>query len=110
MSAPPINEIANAEYKAGFVTDIESDTIPAGLSEDVVRLISAKKGEPPFLLEWRLKAYRHWLTMTEPTWPNVHHPPIDYQATAYYSAPNQKKDGPKSLSQLDPKLLDDYGK
>ncbi len=110
MSAPPINEIANAEYKAGFVTDIESDTIPAGLNEDVVRLISAKKGEPPFLLEWRLKAYRHWLTMTEPTWPNVHYPPIDYQAAVYYSAPKQKKDGPKSLAEVDPKLLETYEK
>src|SRR5260221_2109843 len=110
MSAPPLDEIANAEYKAGFVTDIESDTIPPGLNEDVVRLISAKKGEPPFLLEWRLTAYRNWLTMTEPTWPNVHHPPIDYQAAVYYSAPKQKKDGPKSLSEVDPKLLETYEK
>src|SRR5260221_5577418 len=110
MSAPPLDEIANAEYKAGFVTDIESDTVPAGLNEDVVRLISAKKGEPPFLLEWRLKAYRHWLTMTEPTWPNVHYPPIDYQAAVYYSAPKQKKDGPKSLDEVDPKLLETYEK
>jgi Fe-S cluster assembly protein SufB len=110
MSTQPLDEIAKAEYKAGFVTDIESDTIPAGLSEDVVRLISAKKGEPPFLLEWRLKAYRHWLTMTEPTWPNVHYPPIDYQAAVYYSAPKQKKDGPKSLDEVDPKLLETYEK
>src|SRR5882672_11374839 len=110
MSAPPLHEIANAEYKAGFVTDIESDTIPAGLSEDVVRLISAKKGEPPFLLEWRLKAYRHWLTMTEPSWQNVHYPPIDYQSIVYYSAPKQKKAGPKSLAEVDPKLLETYEK
>jgi Fe-S cluster assembly protein SufB len=109
MSTQPLDEIGKAEYKAGFVTDIESDTIPAGLSEDVVRLISAKKGEPPFLLEWRLKAYRHWLTMTEPTWPNVHYPPIDYQAAVYYSAPKQK-DGPKSLADVDPKLLETYEK
>src|SRR5258706_6099959 len=110
MSTQPIDEITQAEYKAGFVTDIESDTIPPGLNEDVVRLISAKKGEPPFLLEWRLKAYRHWLTMTEPTWPNVHYPPIDYQAAVYYSAPKQKKDGPKSLAEVDPKLLETYEK
>ena len=82
-----ILELTEREYKAGFVTDIESETIPPGLSEDVVRLISAKKNEPEWLLEWRLKAYRHWLTMKEPTWANVHYPPIDYQAIIYYSAP-----------------------
>ena len=87
-------DIAAREYRAGFVTDIESETVPVGLSEDVIRLISGKKGEPEWLLEWRLKAYRHWLTMQEPTWANVHHPPIDYQAIAYYSAPKQKKYGP----------------
>jgi Fe-S cluster assembly protein SufB len=102
-------EIAK-EYKAGFVTDIEADVIAPGLSEDVIRLISAKKGEPDFLLQWRLKAYRHWLTMTEPTWPNVHHPPIDYQSIVYYSAPKQKKDAPKSLDEVDPKLLETYEK
>src|SRR5205809_2964736 len=110
MSVLPLDDITKAEYKAGFVTDIEADTIPAGLSEDVIRLISAKKNEPPFLLEWRLKAYRHWLTMTEPTWPNVHYPPIDYQAAVYYSAPKQKKDGPQSLDEVDPKLLETYEK
>src|SRR6266581_3665441 len=110
MSMLPVDDITKAEYKAGFVTDIEADTIPAGLNEDVIRLISAKKNEPPFLLEWRLKAYRHWLTMTEPTWPNVHYPPIDYQAISYYSAPRAKKDGPKSLDEVDPKLLETYEK
>ena len=112
MSSDPItvNEIAEREYRAGFVTDIESEQIPAGLSEDVVRLISAKKGEPEWLLDWRLKAYRHWLTMTEPTWPNVHYPPIDYQSIVYYSAPKQKKNGPKSLDEVDPKLLETYEK
>jgi Fe-S cluster assembly protein SufB len=110
MSTLPLDDITKAEYKAGFVTDIEADTIPAGLNEDVIRLISAKKNEPPFLLEWRLKAYRHWLTMTEPTWPNVHYPPIDYQAAVYYSAPKQNKDGPKSLDEVDPKLLETYEK
>jgi Fe-S cluster assembly protein SufB len=91
------------------VTDIEADTIPPGLSEDVVRLISAKKEEPEWLLEWRLKAYRRWLTMTEPTWPNVHYPAIDYQAVRYYSAP--KTATPLgSLDEVDPKLLDTYNK
>ena len=75
-----ILELTNREYKAGFVTDIESESVPPGLNEDVVRLISAKKKEPEWLLEWRLKAYRHWLTMKEPTWQNVHYPPIDYQS------------------------------
>jgi Fe-S cluster assembly protein SufB len=112
MTSDPITaqDIAQREYRAGFVTDIESETVPVGLSEDVIRLISDKKGEPEWLLEWRLKAYRHWLTMTEPTWANVHHPPIDYQAIAYYSAPKQKKDGPKSLADVDPKLLETYEK
>ena len=103
-------EITNREYNAGFVTDIESESIPAGLNEDVVRLISSKKSEPEWLLEWRLKAYRHWTTMTEPTWQNVHYPPIDYQSIVYYSAPRSKKNGPKSLEDVDPKLLETYEK
>jgi Fe-S cluster assembly protein SufB len=104
------SEIIDREYSAGFVTDIESEKIPAGLSEDVVRLISKKKNEPQWLLDWRLKAYRHWLTLTEPSWQNVHYPPIDYQSIVYYSAPKQKKDGPKSLADVDPKLLETYEK
>ena len=96
-------------YKYGFVTDIESDDVPPGLNEDIIRLISRKKGEPAFLLEWRLKAYRHWLTMTEPTWANVHHPPIDYQAIRYYSAPKQRKQL-DSLDQVDPKLIETFDK
>src|SRR5204863_6381617 len=103
-------DITNREYHAGFVTDIESETIPAGLNEEIIRLISAKKGEPEFMLQWRLKAFRHWLTMKEPTWQNVHYPPIDYQSIVYYSAPKQKKDGPKSLAEVDPKLLETYEK
>ena len=103
-------ELTEGEYKAGFVTDIESETIPPGLSEDVIRLISAKKKEPEWMLEWRLKSYRHWLTMKEPTWQNVHYPPIDYQAIVYYSAPKSKKDAPKSLADVDPKLLETYEK
>ena len=89
-STEVIQDLANQEYKYGFVTDIEQESVPPGLNEDVIRLISAKKHEPEWLLEWRLKAYRHWLTMTEPTWANVHYPPIDYQAIVYYSAPKSK--------------------
>ncbi|PYQ28712.1 MAG: Fe-S cluster assembly protein SufB [Acidobacteria bacterium] len=98
-----IEQLANQEYKYGFVTDIEADTAPPGLNEDIVRLISTKKGEPEWMLEWRLKALRHWFTMKEPTWPNVHYPPIDYQAIRYYSAPKQKKTL-NSLDEVDPEL------
>jgi Fe-S cluster assembly protein SufB len=104
-----IEAFTSQDYKYGFVTDIESDSAPPGLSEDIVRFISAKKNEPEFLLEWRLKAYRHWLTMKEPTWPKIKYPPIDYQEIIYYSAPKQK-DGPKSLDEVDPKLLETYEK
>jgi Fe-S cluster assembly protein SufB len=96
-------------YRWGFVTDIEQETVPLGLDEDVIRLISTKKGEPAFMLEWRLKAYRHWLTMTEPKWSSVRYPPIDYQALHYYSAPKSAK-GPSSLSEVDPELLRTYEK
>ncbi|MCH8967888.1 MAG: Fe-S cluster assembly protein SufB [Planctomycetes bacterium] len=106
----PIESWANQEYKYGFTTDIETDSAPPGLSEDIVRFISAKKNEPEWLLEWRLKAYRHWLTMTEPTWQNVKFDPIDYQSIIYYSAPKQDKDRPKSLDEVDPKLLETYEK
>jgi Fe-S cluster assembly protein SufB len=105
-----IDKFVKSEYKWGFVTDMEADAMPPGLSEDVVRLISRKKNEPEFLLEWRLKAYRHWLTMKEPAWPNVHYSPIDYQQIVYYSAPKQKQDGPRSLAEVDPKLLETYKK
>jgi Fe-S cluster assembly protein SufB len=98
-----VQEIAEQEYKYGFVTDIESDTVAPGLNEDVVRLISTKKGEPEWLLEWRLKALRHWLQMKEPEWSNVHYPKIDYQAISYYSAPKQKKKL-NSLDEVDPEL------
>jgi Fe-S cluster assembly protein SufB len=96
-------------YKYGFVTDIESDNVPAGLNEDIIRLISARKGEPAFMLEWRLKAFRHWVTMTEPTWANVKYPPIDYQAIVYYAAPRQAK-SLDSLEQVDPKLIETFEK
>lgn len=105
-----IKQAVNKTYAHGFVTDIDSEIIPPGLNEDVVRLISAKKNEPSFLLEWRLKAYRHWLTMPLPHWAHVHFPKIDYQAISYYSAPKSKNDGPKSLDEVDPKLLETYDK
>ncbi|MBX7119571.1 MAG: Fe-S cluster assembly protein SufB [Gemmatimonadaceae bacterium] len=104
-----IESLVNKEYAYGFVTDIESDTIPAGLSEETIRLISAKKEEPAWLLEWRLKAYRRWLTMTEPHWPNVTYAPIDYQAQTYYSAPKSVKPL-QSLDEVDPELLRTYEK
>jgi Fe-S cluster assembly protein SufB len=109
-STNTIETFARQEYKWGFVSPIEADSIPRGLNEDVVRLISAKKQEPEWLLEWRLKAYRHWLTMTEPTWANIHYPKIDYQDIIYYAAPKSKTDGPKSLDEVDPELLRTYEK
>jgi len=99
----------NREYKYGFVTPIEQDTIPKGLNEDIIRIISEKKKEPPFMLEWRLKAYRHWLTMKEPKWANVHYAPIDYQDIIYYSAPKQKK-MLSSLDEVDQELLTTFEK
>jgi Fe-S cluster assembly protein SufB len=105
-----IEGFVKQEYKYGFYTDVETDTAPPGLNENVIRLISQKKNEPEFLLEWRLKAFRHWQTMQEPSWPKVNHPPIDYQKISYYSAPRRKGDGPKSLDEVDPKLLETYEK
>jgi Fe-S cluster assembly protein SufB len=112
MASTPVDldELVGQKYRHGFVTDIDSDTVPPGLDEDVIRLISRKKGEPEFLLEWRLKAYRHWRTMAEPHWAHVKYPPIDYQAISYYSAPKANTDGPKSLADVDPKLLATYDK
>ncbi|MGA3245062.1 MAG: Fe-S cluster assembly protein SufB [Bacteroidota bacterium] len=104
-----IEQMANQEYKWGFVTDIEADAAPKGLSEGIIRFISAKKKEPEWLLEWRLKAYRHWLTMTEPHWPNVKYGVIDYQNIVYYSAPKQRKQI-NSLDEVDPELLRTYEK
>src|SRR5215510_11035513 len=109
-TAPDIQDLINREYEAGFYTDIEADTIPPGLNEDIIRLISAKKDEPPFMLEWRLKAFRHWQTMREPHWQNVVYPPIDYQDITYYSAPKAREDAPKSLEEVDPQLLETYEK
>jgi Fe-S cluster assembly protein SufB len=107
---PAVETLVEAEYEHGFVTDIESDSLPPGLSEEVVRAISARKGEPAFMLEQRLKAYRHWLGMATPKWASVHHPPIDFQSISYYSAPKKGGDGPKSLDEVDPALLETYEK
>src|SRR5512137_1839937 len=108
-SQQDLDALVAQKYRHGFVTDIESDTVPPGLDEDVIRLISRKKGEPQFMLDWRLKAFRHWLTMSEPDWAHLKIAPIDYQSISYYSAP-KKKDGPKSLDEVDPKLLATYEK
>jgi len=105
-----VETLANQEYKYGFFTEVDSDTVPPGLDEDVIRLISAKKGEPQWLLEWRLRSYRHWLTVQEPTWANIKYGPIDYQAIRYYSSPKSKTDGPQSLDDVDPELLRTYEK
>ncbi len=107
-STKQIENLVGRDYKEGFVTDIEADTLPPGLSEDVIRTISAKKCEPEFMLEWRLAAYRNWLTMKSPEWAHVHYPAIDFQKISYFSAP--RTDGPQSLDEVDPKLLETYEK
>src|SRR5512139_3082889 len=104
-----LTDLVKRKYRHGFVTDIEQDTVPPGLNEDVIRLISSKKGEPEFLTEWRLKAYRHWLTLEEPKWAHVRYTPVDYQDISYYAAPKTAA-GPKSLDEVDPKLLETYDK
>ncbi|MFC1664460.1 Fe-S cluster assembly protein SufB [Pseudomonadota bacterium] len=109
-AASDVDVLVRREYKDGFVTDIASETFPPGLSEEVIRKISKIKSEPEFMLEWRLQAYRHWLTMTPPEWGKVHHQPIDFQAISYYSAPKRDEDRPKSLDEIDPKLLETYEK
>ncbi len=112
MSRPAtdLDELVKREYKEGFVTDIESDTFPPGLDQEVIRALSAKKSEPGFMLEWRLKAYERWRKMEEPTWAKVNYKKIDFQDISYYSAPKSDKDGPKSLDEVDPKLLETYEK
>ena len=104
-----IDDVTTGDYKYGFTTDIDTDIIPTGLNEDVIRLISRKKGEPEWLLDFRLKAYRYWLTLEMPTWAHLDIPPIDYQAISYYAAP-RKKEGPKSLDEVDPQLIDTFNK
>ncbi|MGH9540574.1 MAG: Fe-S cluster assembly protein SufB [Terriglobales bacterium] len=105
-----VEDLTLQEYKYGFVTDIEAETVPRGLNENIIRRISTIKHEPEFMLEWRLRAYRQWLKMAEPTWANVHYPAIDYQDMIYYAAPKLKNDGPKSLEEVDPELLATYEK
>ncbi|MDF2690838.1 MAG: sufB [Gammaproteobacteria bacterium] len=105
-----IDKLVNKDYQHGFVTDIETESLPPGLDESVVRQISAKKNEPEFMLEWRLKAFRLWQDMKPPTWQHLHYEPIDYQAISYYAAPKSKKNAPKSLDEVDPKLLETYDK
>ena len=109
-SNPEITALLNRGYQHGFVTDIDSDTVPPGLDESVVRLISAKKREPKFLLDWRLRSFAHWRTMREPHWAQVHYQPIDYSAISYYSAPKPRGNAPRSLDEVDPKLLATYAK
>jgi Fe-S cluster assembly protein SufB len=109
-TAKEVHNLINSGYEHGFVTNIESDTLPPGLDENVIRHISARKQEPEWMLAWRLKAYRHWLTMPGPDWAHLNIPPIDYQAISYYSAPKSKQDGPKSLDEVDPELLETYNK
>jgi len=112
--AANVEEFVSQRYKEGFVTDIEADKAPPGLNEEIIRMISHKKGEPEFMVDWRLQAYRHWLTMTEPSWAKVHYPRIDFQDISYYSAPKSKEqqdaEAPQSLDEVDPKLLETYEK
>jgi Fe-S cluster assembly protein SufB len=105
-----IEQFATQDYKFGFVTDVEQETFPPGLNEEIIARLSAKKEEPEWMLEWRLKAYRHWLQQTEPTWANVHYTPIDYQSISYYAGPKAKGSGPKSLDEVDPEILKTYEK
>src|SRR6266704_5376497 len=108
-STTDVAALANKEYKYGFFTEVETDEVPRGLNEDIIRLISAKKHEPEWLLEWRLKAFRVWQTMKEPRWQNVHYNPIDYQKIIYYSAPKQKP-SLKSLDEVDPEVRKTFEK
>ncbi|MFP3873402.1 MAG: Fe-S cluster assembly protein SufB [Thiohalophilus sp.] len=112
MTATPntVDELIDRGYEHGFITEIESDTFPPGLNEDVIRALSAKKNEPEWMLEWRLKAYRHWLTLEQPSWAHLNYPPIDYQSISYYSAPKRAGEGPQSLDEVDPELIDTYNK
>ena len=105
-----IDALIRREYEAGFVTNIESETLPPGLNEEVVRIISAKKNEPEWMLEWRLEAYRKWCEMEIPTWAHLKHPPVDFNSISYYSSPKSKKDGPKSLDEVDPEILETFEK
>ncbi|NBT28787.1 MAG: Fe-S cluster assembly protein SufB [Gammaproteobacteria bacterium] len=109
-STKELGDLVGREYKEGFVTEIDAETLPPGLDEDVIRFLSAKKSEPEFILQWRLEAFRRWQEMDAPHWAHVHHAPIDFQAISYYSAPKRDEDRPKSLDEVDPKLLETYSK
>jgi Fe-S cluster assembly protein SufB len=109
-NANDIDALIRREYDAGFVTNVESETLPPGLNEDMVRIISGKKNEPQWMLDWRLEAYRKWREMPVPTWAHVQHPPIDFDSISYYSSPKSKKDGPKSLDEVDPEILETFEK
>ncbi|MBT8420607.1 MAG: Fe-S cluster assembly protein SufB, partial [Gammaproteobacteria bacterium] len=110
VEASDVEALVDKKYQHGFVTDVDADTVPPGLDESVIRHISERKGEPEFMLEWRLNAYRHWLTMTEPQWAKVSYKPIDYQDISYFSSPKSPDDQPKSLDEVDPRLLETYEK
>src|SRR5262245_53679563 len=110
MLKDPTIDVLTREYPYGFVTEIEEDSVPPGLSEAIIRTISAKKNEPDWMLEWRLRAYRQWVAMKEPTWANVYYPPIDYEGIRYYSAPKQRSTNAKTLAEVDPELLRTYEK
>ena len=105
-----VKELTQEKYKYGFTTDVHTDVIEKGLNEDVIRLISEKKGEPDWMLEFRLKAYRHWLTLEMPTWAHLRIPEIDYQSISYYADPTKKKEGPKSMDEVDPELIKTFNK
>ena len=105
-----VKELTQEKYKYGFTTDVHTDVIEKGLNEDIIRLISEKKGEPDWMLEFRLKAYRHWLTLEMPTWAHLRIPEIDYQAISYYADPTKKKEGPKSMDEVDPELIKTFNK
>ena len=113
-SVDQIQDLTKQEYKWGFITSVEEDRLPPGLNEDIIRALAAKKDEPEFMVEWRLKAYRYWASLeakqAEPKWANVHYPPIDYPSIIYYAAPKSKTDRPKSLDEVDPELLKTYEK
>ena len=110
MANENINELIEDRYKYGFTTDVESESFPPGLNEDIIRALSAKKNEPEFMLNWRLKSYKHWLTLEEPEWAHIDYPKIDYQSISYYSAPKSNDEKPQSLDEVDPKLLETYDK
>ncbi len=110
MANESINKLIGDRYKYGFTTDVESESFPPGLNEDVITALSKKKEEPEYMLEWRLKAYKHWLTLDEPDWAHIGYPKIDYQDISYYSAPKSNEDKPQSLDEVDPKLLETYDK